>query len=159
MKIKILIPLIFCSTIVLSQNEIESVLGQQFQVIQIEGFDDKLFVHRRHDLESIKTFKDPLWVGIYYKEFMINRTNKEYKFSIGFKIVKCKYVCYNLNGEKLEPCICLYNITYELPIVPKRVKYFDIFFTDLLRRMERIEITKATITLSNSSGENIVLKR
>jgi hypothetical protein len=161
MKINALIPFIFCSCIVCAQNEIESVLDQQFQVIQIEGFDYNLWKHRIYDLEVIETFIDPLLIEINKRETKINK--KLYKFAIDYSIMHRGSLIFNLFGEKFEFPPLSNNKTYpakQFPIkVPNELEAFAIFFGDLLRRMERIEIMRETIILSNSSDENIVLKR
>ena len=161
MKTNALIPFIFCSCIVCAQNEIESVLDQQFQVIRIEGFDSYLWKHRIYDLEIIETFIDPLLIEINKREIKIY--NKMYKFVINYTIIHRRSLNFNLNGEKFElpPLGNSKSIpAKQFPIrVPNEVEAFEIFFTDLLMRMERIGIKKETIILSNSSDENIVIKR
>jgi hypothetical protein len=160
MKKNALIPFIFCSCIVCAQNEIESVLDQQFQVIRIEGFDSYLWKHRMYDLELIETFIYPLLIEINRKEIKIY--NKMYKFVINYTIINRRSLTFNLNGEKFElpPRGNSKSIPPKFPIrVPNELEAFEMFFTDLLMRMERIEITKETIILSNTSDENIVIKR
>jgi hypothetical protein len=161
MKINALIPFIFCLSIVFAQNEIESVLDQHFQVIRIEGFDEKLWKHRIYDLELIETFRDPLLIEINNREIKIY--NKMYKFVINYTIIHRRSLNFNLNGEKFElpPLGNSKSIpAKQFPIrVPNELEAFEIFFTDLLMRMERIEITEETIILSNSSDEKVVIKR
>jgi hypothetical protein len=155
MKIKVLIPFIFCSCILLAQDDIQSLLDKKFEVIQIEGIDwDKSL--RIHNLESLNAFINPLIINFQKASPWRDYDHLEYEFTLGTKVVNSMSMYFNFeDGIILAPKMQMTLIGVQ----SERLEDFESFYRDLLGRVDELEISDELVILSNSDNEKIVLKR